>query len=132
MSSKSRYRNTSKAKQESPIEEPWEPIRIDTSAPAVDEERFELFWIDDEVFTAPKRVPAGVALRGLQHAFQMGQAAAAWFILTETVGEEAMEKLYDVKQLTHEDVQRMLQKLGKVFWGQVEDMVGKPPSGQTS
>lgn len=135
MSNRNRYPKQQKNQKPtggmSPITE-WVPVRVDTSAPAVDADRFDLFYIDDQAYTAPCRVPAGVALEALSVAFNSGPTAAAWFIIDKTVGEENIKLLYDQPSLTLDECQRMLTKLGEVFWGQVQDMVGKSPAGETS
>lgn len=132
MSNKSRYRSKNESKKAAaPVGfDDWEPIRIDSTAPPVDVETFELFSVDDTSYRAPKQVAAGVALEALHVAYTRGPAAAAWFIVDSTVGEDNIAVLYSQPSLTHADVQRMLQRLGQVFWGQVEDLVGKSPVGQ--
>jgi len=103
----------------------FEPIRIDTTKPALDDERFDLFFIDDKAYTAPKVVPAGVALRALQIVATQGVMAGAWHMVMECLGEDAIEALMECKQLEHSQLKKMLNKVSDVYYGQLEDLTAK-------
>lgn len=105
--------------------EGYVPFRIDTSKPAVDEERMTLFWIDDKEYTGPKVIPGGLAIRALDVTVRLGSAAGAWYCLTEAIGEEAITDLLECKQLTYPQAKEFLSQISAVYYGQAIGITGK-------
>lgn len=103
----------------------YEPIRIDTSQPPVDAERMPLFYIDDQEYTAPVRVPANVAIEALEVTYRQGSAAAAYFMLEKAVGKDTIDALTSCPQVTYEQAHSLLQQVGQMYWGQLETLLGK-------
>jgi hypothetical protein len=115
----------------------FEPIRIDRRKPAVDTERFPVFYITDEKgeekeYTAPKRIPAGMAIKALTMMATRGYAAAAGFMANEALGADAVNALYESPQLTHEEAKSVMTRLADLFWGQAEDMATGAEEGDES
>lgn len=103
----------------------FQPIRIDRRLPAADEERTPIFYVTDadgqeKEYTAPAQVPAGHAIQALTIAATRGYVAASGWIVLQALGQEAVNVLYDCPQLTRADAQAMMQKLGELYFGQVE------------
>lgn len=103
----------------------FEPIRIDTSQPPVEVKRIPLFYIDDQEYSAPEQVPAHVAVAALEVVYERGASAAAYFMLEKAVGKETIDALTECPHVTYPQVQAIFQKVGQMYWGQVEDMLGK-------
>ncbi len=115
----------------------FEPIRIDKREPAVDSERFPVFYITDESgeekeYTAPKRVPAGVTLKALSLMATHGYTAAAGFMVNEALSADAVNALYESPQLTHAEAKSLMARLSDLFWGQAEDMATGDEEGDES
>lgn len=109
--------------QDKPAE--FTPLRIDTTQPAVDTERIELFFIDGRPYTGPKVIPGGVALEALSITAQRGSAAGAWHCLVEAIGQEALDDLMACRHLTLEQVRDFLQQISAMYYGQATGTTGK-------
>lgn len=101
------------------------PPRIDTSAPAVEQERMPLFYIGDQEYTGPVRVSASTALRALEISATKGNAAGAFHCLIEAIGEEGYQALVDCPQLTYEDAREVLTEISARYYGQALALAGK-------
>lgn len=100
------------------------PFRIDTSKPAVEADRIELFWIDDKVYTAPAQVSGATALKALQWLGDKGAQYAAYRVMIECIGQEAYDALTECPQLTFDEVRSMVNKVSDLYFGQAMEALG--------
>lgn len=113
----------------------FKPIRIDRREPAVDAERFPVFYITGEdgqetEYTAPVRVPAGVSIKALSLAATRGYVAAAGFMVNEALGADAINALYASPQLTKEEAKELMDRLGDLYFGELEDLATGDEQGE--
>ncbi|HEU4754005.1 MAG TPA: hypothetical protein VFU47_12925 [Armatimonadota bacterium] len=122
---KSTKANT-RARNQHPVfaEGDFTPFRIDTSAPPVEAERVPVFYIDDTEYTIPAQVSAATAMQALEIAVTKGPTAAAWHMISEALGEEGIRALQECRHITHEQVRGLFAQIGRIYFGQMEDMVG--------
>lgn len=99
----------------------FKPVAIRTDGPAVDEDRVEIFSIDDVPYTAPRRVPGGLAWRALGIAAEQGNAAAANFMAVEALGEKAMDALSECRHVDSEQLGRIVTGLAQAYWGDLQE-----------
>lgn len=120
--------NTKKAtgpKGKAPELDPFTPVIIDTSTPAVDEERIPVFVIDGVEHTIPRRLPAGDTIRMLEVIALRGPVAGAWEMVKLALPEESINALIGSRHVTHEQVKSIFDRIGRMYMGQVEDLTGK-------
>jgi hypothetical protein len=97
----------------------WEPPKLTRKKNKPDVERFVLFTVDDEEYTAPVEVGPTVALSVLQAMADGGMAYAMVTLLRATVGQAALDALTECPDLEKEQLQQILLKAQKHYLGQV-------------
>lgn len=102
----------------------FEPVRIAADDEVV-EERVPLFYIGDTEYTIPKVIPPGIALQYLRIAGERGQDFAAPILLTRVLGEEAYEALENSRNLTEDQLSRIIQLVVDLSLGRQEKKEGK-------
>lgn len=118
--------NTKRAKAVIPtVSDTFQPFHIDTAQPAVDEERVVVFTIDGTEHTIPRRLPACDTVAALEVTATRGSVAGAWEMVKMALGEESIGALMTCRQVTHDQVRGLFDRIGKLYMGQVEDLTGK-------
>lgn len=107
------------------LEEPFAPIIIDTSTPAVDVERIPVFVIDGVEHTIPKRLPAADTVIALEAIATRGPVAGAWEMVKMALEEDSIQALMSCRHVTHEQVKSIFDRIAKLYMGQVDELVGK-------
>lgn len=97
----------------------FEPIRIVPNE-EVPDERVPLFYIGEEEYTVPARLPAGMALEYLRVAREHGVDSAASALLTRALGEKAYMALESSRGLTEEQLDRIVQTVVDLAMGRVK------------
>lgn len=108
-----------------PAGDDFAPIVIDTSTPAVDSERIPVFTIDGVEHTIPRRLPAGDTVAMIQVIAERGAVAGAWEMVKLALTEDSINALMQCRHVTHEQVRSIFDRIGKLYMGQVDDLVGK-------
>ncbi|KND45364.1 hypothetical protein [Streptomyces stelliscabiei] len=106
----------------------FEPVRIAADDEVV-EERVPLFYIGDDEYTIPKRIPKGVALQYLRQAGERGHELATAPLLIRVLGEDAYEALEKSKALTDEQLESIVDIIVGQALGRQEGGKGKAQSG---
>lgn len=109
--------------QDIPIK--FEPIRVDTSAPPVEEERMPLFYLGETEYTGPVHVSAATALEALEIAATKGTAAATYHCLIKAIGEHGYKDLTGCPQLTFDQARDLCTQIGTMYFGQAVGVAGK-------
>ena len=102
----------------------FEPIHIPADD-ETEEERVPLFYIGDTEYTIPAVIPSGVALQYLRVAGERGQDFAAPILLTRVLGEEAYEALENSRNLTEDQLSKIVQLVIDLALGKRETKEGK-------
>ena len=90
------------------------PIKIDSANRAEKVEkakRVAIFELDGKTYDMPATTRADVALTYLDLAHEEGEDAAAYYLLTETLGADAWHALKGVKGLTEDDFEGVLTRV---------------------
>lgn len=98
-------------------------VRIAKAAPA-ELVRVIVAYIDDEPITVPKEIPGGLTLDMLRVYQRRGTRAAAVFMVEEALGAEQVEKLSACDGMTQGDLKALMEKVGKLYQGQVDELLG--------
>jgi hypothetical protein len=105
----------------SPAEIPGGAVRIGTDKPTAGE-RVVLFWIGDEAYSVPKKIPGGTMLRMMELSVSTGGTAALMFALVQGVGEAGYEDLRRAGALEQENLRDLLARLSDLYLPQIEAM----------
>jgi len=97
----------------------FEPIRI-AANDTVEEERVPLFFIGDDEYTIPKKIPRGVALQYLRHVSEVGHEVATAPLLIRVLGEDAYLALEQSKAMTGEQLEQIVDIIIKQALGEQE------------
>lgn len=87
-------------------------------------EMVELFTLNDQTYSIPKKPKANIALRYLREARTLGEDVAAGNLLEAVLGEEGYTALMDYEDLTMKDLQSIMLIAQKVVMGGIEDAAG--------
>lgn len=93
------------------------PIRLDSAQAAarVDEaERIPIFELDGTTYSIPAAERADVAIEYLARSERDGDDVAAWYLLNETLGAEAVKALRGVKGLEASEFDGIMTRVRKV------------------
>lgn len=101
-----------------------QPVQIDSSVVAK-EERVPLFYIDDDEFTIPKKIKPNVAMRYLTDVRDRGPEVALAEVMTEILGEDAMDALAESEAVTDEQMQQIMGIVQKLLLGAMDRTSGK-------
>ncbi|HEY0774147.1 MAG TPA: hypothetical protein VGD51_08705 [Nocardioidaceae bacterium] len=99
------------------------PIRISTKD-AAEVEMEPLFYIDDQEYQIPKRLPASLSLRYLRVLREEGQEAAAGEVLERVLGDEAYTALMECDEVDGKQLKRIMRIVEHKALGQLEDESG--------
>lgn len=88
----------------------FEPLRIPANDD-VEEERVPLFYIGDDEYTIPKKIPPGVALQFLREAREHGRELATAPLLVRVLGEDAYMALEESKALDEDQMEWIINKV---------------------
>ncbi|HET9384507.1 MAG TPA: hypothetical protein VFO67_05120 [Gemmatimonadales bacterium] len=88
-------------------------------------EREPLFSIDGKVYSMPKKIPAGVALRALEEVAARGEIAGAAVLFKEVVGPDAYEALRDCKGIDEDGFAAILRIVQDKAMGQLDKLKGE-------
>lgn len=97
----------------------FEPIRL-TSAPAVDEDRVPLFYIDDAEYSIPRTIAKSVSLEYLRLARQHGEGIAAQRLLERLLGAEGYEALEQSDTVTDAQIEDICALAVRLAFGDAE------------
>ena len=97
----------------------FEPIRIPANEDVPDD-RVPLFFIGEEEFTVPSRVPVGIALEYLRVAREQGQELATGALLSRALGEDAYRALESARGLTEEQLNDIVQRVLDLSMGRAQ------------
>lgn len=103
-----RKKATAAAKSAAPLD--FEPIRIPANEDTV-EERVPLFYIGDDEYTIPKKIPPGAALQFMREAREHGRELAAAPLLVRVLGEDAYLALEESKALEEDQMKWIVDKV---------------------
>jgi hypothetical protein len=99
----------------------YEPPVISAVKPA-EPDRFPIFYIGEEEFTAPTRIPLRLALEAIRLSRRTGLADAAWWMVEQTVGVDTVDRLAE-SAATEDQVAAVFAQLRTLYMGQMEEMV---------
>ncbi|WP_213451594.1 hypothetical protein [Rhizomonospora bruguierae] len=100
------------------------PIAFDTTAPAPDVERIEVFTIDGKPYTIPKKLPVQDALRGLEVMADGGEAVLIPFLARAYLGDDGYKALLAVPTITDEQINPIMRRLRKMFLQRLREIAG--------
>ena len=113
-------------------QDPWAdyvPPRINTTGQAPTQERMPLFYLEtgegEVEHTAPRRISAPAAIRAIQTIAQRGPEAGTWQMLEDSLEPDTLKVLTECEHVEYEVAQRMLQQLGRLYYGQAMELGGK-------
>lgn len=106
-------------------------VRITKTAPPETEQaRVVLFYIDEEAYSVPARIPANLGLRFLQVAAHRGPGVGSIFLFEEMLGEPALDALKECDGMTDAEFKALRDKFDTLFVGQVDELLnGAGPKG---
>jgi hypothetical protein len=104
---------------------PFEPIRIDTSAPAAPVKYVPFFYIDDTEYLIPEKVPAHVVTQYFKDVRARGEDYALATAVIELVGEDAWDALNDIEQVEDEEMQKIMNVISDLLMGGMKKALGK-------
>lgn len=96
-----------------------------TSTPNAEIETVELFSIDGQSYSIPKKPRVNLALRYLKMAREEGADAASAYLLEQLVGPAAYDALMNYEDLTSETLGAIMEAAQKVTLGGLEDPKAK-------
>ncbi len=106
----------------------FEPIKVDASAPAVEDDRFPAFTVTtagvDKHYTIPKMISGATALRALEVYVSRGELGTILWLAHHALGDEGMTAVLDSPQLTLGQAQALINSIGQHYLGAVKE-VGK-------
>lgn len=88
----------------------FEPLRI-AADNETEEERVPLFYIGDDEYTIPKKIPPGVALQFMREAREHGRELAAAPLLIRVLGEDAYGALEQSRELDEDQMEWIITKV---------------------
>jgi hypothetical protein len=104
----------------------FEPMKIDTDAPAVEAERIPAFIITkdgvDTVYTVPREISGPTAIQALEVFITRGEAATVLWLVQHALGEEGMNAVLECEQLTLPQSRVLLQRIGEHYIGRVKEL----------
>lgn len=106
-------------------------VRITATAPS-EQLRIVLFYVGDDAYTVPKRIPANIGLRFLEVAALQGPGVAQVYLMEELLGEEAMAALKGADGMTDENLQELRDKFDDLFAPQVDELLNPKGSRKLS
>jgi hypothetical protein len=109
----------------SPAEIDGGAVRITKTAPP-EQTRVVLFYIGDEAYSVPARIPANLGLQFLRLAAHRGTGVADIFLFEEMLGDTGMTALRDCDGMTPEQFRALRDKFDDLFVGQVDELVNGP------
>jgi hypothetical protein len=95
-------------------------LRLSSTTEAEPEVRVPLFYIDDVEYTVLKNPPPTVGLQYLRILKEQGEGFAAYFLLTNLLGEEGYAALENYDKLTREQYDKILELAVEISTGQSE------------
>lgn len=135
-STTARTRQTAAARKRAaakPTEAPgdlgFEPIQIAADDEEAVEERVPLFYIGKVEYTIPKHISRGVALQYLRQASEVGHELATAPLLIRVLGEEAYLDLEQSREMTSEQLEKIVNIIVKQALGGQEEKGGKARRG---
>lgn len=92
--------------------------------PAAEQVRVIVAYVDDQPITVPKEMPGNLAFSALR-VFRRGgpRAMVAWMV-EEALGEEQSAMLSNADGMTAADFKDLLEKIGNLYQGQVDALLG--------
>lgn len=105
-------------------------LRIKSSGTDAEPERKPLFYIDDEVYTAPAKVGPNVGLKYLRILRTRGEEVGAAFMLETLLGTEGYEALMDYDELTDDQLAQIIESASKIMMAAVETPKGSSRNGR--
>lgn len=104
----------------------FDPIKVDTSAPAVEDERIPAFIVttagEDVVYSIPKDIAGATALKALEVYVMNGEDATVLWLTRHALGAEGMQAVLDSPHLTFPQAQELLRKIGQHYIGRVKEL----------
>jgi hypothetical protein len=104
----------------------FEPIKVDTDVPAVEEERIPAFIITkdgkDIVYTVPKEISGPTSIQALEVFVMRGEAATVLWLVQHALGDEGMNAVLECEQLTLPQARVLLQRIGEHYIGRVKEL----------
>ena len=109
----------------------FEPVKVDASAPAVEQERIPAFVITtdgvDKEWTVPREISGPTSLLALEVFVQHGEVATVLWLARHALGAEGMDAVLTCEQLTLKQAQTLINRIGEHYLGRVKEL-GKAPA----
>lgn len=101
----------------------FEPIRISTQGPSIEDKREPVFYIDDIEYTAPVQLSGGTLLEAVFIAVNAGRAAGATFLAQRALGSDAINALFACKYVTPAQARSLITQLGEQYMAEAMTIV---------
>lgn len=93
------------------------PVKIDTAqakARVAEAEQVPIFEVDGQVFTMPKVARAELGIEYLSRADRGDENGAAWYLLNETLGKDAVNALRKIEGLSDKEFDGIMLRVQKI------------------
>ncbi|MEU6234419.1 hypothetical protein [Kitasatospora sp. NPDC047058] len=102
---------------------PFEPVRLTSKRQSTDtEDTVTLFYIDDQAFTAPRRVSQSVTLEYLRLARTVGDMAAAQRAMERILGPDAYSAVEQSDDVGPAELEQILTAVVSLMVGQADEL----------
>lgn len=119
-----------------PAEDDGEVMRFSTSsAPAVEEAREPLFYINDEEFTVPKLVSPRVVYLGIDKMRREGPLFGSMYVAELVLGKEQYKSLldhYEAEDITQDQFDQVIKAVSNLFFDQDRRANAEEEAGKAS
>jgi hypothetical protein len=98
-------------------------VRINPKAPA-EQVRVVVAYLGDQPITVPKLIPGNLMFDALRVFRRAGTMAMVSYMVEESLGADQTAALSNADGMTAADLRALLEKVGKLYQGQVDELLG--------